>query len=208
MRSRDWLTALAGTVILLSCLGSVRADEQFMVRERINRPAAKVSLDVKDANVTEVIGYIGEKSGRNILVDEGITDTVTLRLVDVPWRRALDLIVQQFRGVIEEDGPDIIRITKPEVINTVFTNAPLLNVIDSIAKLVQASVIIGPQVNGTVNAQLYDVPWTSALNYVVKTNGYVMLKDHSILQIVDPQTLETQLVTRVFQLRYLPPPDL
>lgn len=213
MRAGNWVivavvgAVFAGSTFLPAGQAGLSADGGFMVREKVGQPSAKVSLDVKDASVRDVIGYIAEKSGRNIIIDEDISDKVTLRLVHVPWRRALDLVVQQFRGVIEENGPDIIHITKPEMVSFEFKDAPLRNVITIIAKMVEASVVTGPQVNGTVNAQFYEVPWTSALNYVVKTNGFIILKDNDIMQVVDPQTLETQLVTRVFQLRYLQPPD-
>ena len=209
MRSGMLLTVLVG-VFLLAGAAALLAQDGVVMQTRSERPAAKISLDVKDSDVSEVLAYIGEKSGRNIVIKGEISDKVTLRLVDVPWRRALDLVVQQFHGVIEEEGPDILRVSKPEMITfeTQDGGAPLPNVINLIAKTARASVVIGPGVNGTVNCQLYDVPWTSALSYVVRANGFIVLQDQNVLQVVDPRSLETQLVTRVFQLRYLQPPDI
>lgn len=199
-------------VFLLFVLGAVGAaayaEESFVAREEVGRISTNVSFDVKDAKVEDVIGYVAKQTGHNIVVVGDIPDRVTLRLVDVAWRRALDLVVQQFGGVVEEDGPDIIRVSKPPTVSFELEEAPLKKVITIISKLAQASVVTGPTVTGTVTAQFYDVPWTTAMNQVVRTNGYVILKEGKVLQVVDPRTLETQLVTRVFQLRYLQPPDL
>ena len=208
MRSKTGLVLLVA-MLLLACPLLLCAQDGIVMQQRTERPAAKISIDVKDADANEVIGYIAEKSGRNIIVKGDIADKITLRLVDVPWRRALDIVVQSFKGVIEEQGPDILRVSKPELIHfeTQDSGAPLPNVINIIAKTAGASVIIGPGIEGTVHCQLYDIPWTTALNYIVKSNGYVILQDQNVMQVVDPKSLEEQLITRVFQLRYLQPPD-
>jgi len=185
----------------------VYADEPVVVRERVRPRAVDVSFDFKSANFTDVVEHIAKRSGRNIIIEGEIDETVTLRLVGVKWRRALEAVCEQVGAVIEEEADDIIRISKPETINFEVEDAPLGKVIGMIAKMVEASVIIGPNVKGVVTAQFYDAAWTRALDYVVRTSGFVVLKEGKVFRIMDPAALEAQLVTRVFQLRYIQPPE-
>ena len=194
-------------VIVTLLTGVLSADEPVVVRERVRQRAAEVSFDFKEGAFSQVIDYIAKQSGRNIIIEGEITDTVTLRLVGVTWRRALDTVCQQVGAVIEEEGNEILRISKPETINFELEDAPLSKVVGTIAKMAEATVIIGPNVKGVVTAQFYDVPWTQALDYIVRTSGFVVLKEGKIFRIMDPATLEAQLVTRVFQLRYIQPPE-
>lgn len=199
--------SVVALVIVTLLTGVVYADEPVVVRERVRQNAVDVSFDFKEAKFSEVIDYIARQSGRNIIIEGEIPDTVTLRLVGVKWRRALDAVCQQVGAVIEEEGQDLIRISKPETINFELEDAPLGKVVGTIAKMAEATVIIGPNVKGVVTAQFYDVPWTQALDYIVRTSGYVVLKEGKIFRIMDPTALEAQLVTRVFQLRYIQPPE-
>ena len=76
----------------------------------------KVSLEFKDADIRDVIRILAEVSGLNFVVDPKVRGTVTLRLRNVPWDKALDVILKVNKlGKIEEDG--IIRIGPIEDIN-------------------------------------------------------------------------------------------
>jgi type IV pilus assembly protein PilQ len=54
----------------------------------------KLSLDFKDADIKNILRLIAEVSDLNIIVADGVTGKITMRLVDVPWDQALDLILQ------------------------------------------------------------------------------------------------------------------
>ncbi|MCK5551831.1 MAG: type IV pilus secretin PilQ [Deltaproteobacteria bacterium] len=54
----------------------------------------KLSLDFKDADIKNILRLIAEVSDLNIIAGEDVKGKVTLRLVDVPWDQALDIILQ------------------------------------------------------------------------------------------------------------------
>jgi len=54
----------------------------------------KVSLDFKDADIKNILRLIAEVSNLNIITGEDVTGKVTMRLVDVPWDQALDVVLQ------------------------------------------------------------------------------------------------------------------
>jgi len=72
---------------------------------------ARLSMDFKDADVNNLLRIIAEVSGQNIVAGEEVKGKVTVRLVDVPWDRALDNILRiNGLGFVREDN--IIRVAK------------------------------------------------------------------------------------------------
>jgi type IV pilus assembly protein PilQ len=53
-----------------------------------------ISLDLKDADIKDILRYFSELSGLNIILDPEVSGDVTVRLIDVPWNRALDIILK------------------------------------------------------------------------------------------------------------------
>jgi len=53
----------------------------------------RISLDFKDVEIADVLRIIAEVSDLNIVAGEEVDGTVTIRLVDVPWDQALDVIL-------------------------------------------------------------------------------------------------------------------
>lgn len=54
-----------------------------------------ISLNLKDADMKDVLRTFAQLTGLNIAVDPGVGGVVTVDFVDVPWDQALDLILRQ-----------------------------------------------------------------------------------------------------------------
>lgn len=54
----------------------------------------RITLDFQDISVQNAIKLIAEVSDLNIITSDTVTGTLTMRLVDVPWDQALDLILE------------------------------------------------------------------------------------------------------------------
>ncbi len=75
-----------------------KAEEEKMLPEEA-RPekvftGRRLSLDFKDADIKNILRLIAEVSNFNIITGDDVTGKITMRLVDVPWDQALDLILQ------------------------------------------------------------------------------------------------------------------
>ena len=70
----------------------------------------KISLDFKDADIKNVFRLIAEVSGLNIVVTDEVRKRVTVRLVDVPWDQALDLLIDT-NGLGKEKIGNVVRIS-------------------------------------------------------------------------------------------------
>jgi type IV pilus assembly protein PilQ len=54
----------------------------------------RVSLDFQQADITNILRLIADVSGFNIVVGEGVKSKVTMKLVNVPWDQALDMLLK------------------------------------------------------------------------------------------------------------------
>ncbi|HET9252710.1 MAG TPA: type IV pilus secretin PilQ [Candidatus Eisenbacteria bacterium] len=69
----------------------------------------RISLDVQGAEVETVLRSIAEFSGKNIVASKEVKGTVSLRLRNVPWRHALDIVLRtQSLGSIERGSTIVI----------------------------------------------------------------------------------------------------
>ena len=170
-------------------------------------PDARVSLRVDNRSLSEVVQYLREQSGYNIVVVEGGDTPISIDLTDVDWLEALELAAELAGCVVDESTAGVLLVDRPPRVDFAFDNADVRQVIDTIAKLSGANIVVAPEVAGTLSLRLTDVPWRDALDVAVKTLGYTIVEeDRGILRIVDPLSLQAQMETRSYQLRYVRPP--
>ena len=74
-----------------------------------------ISLDFKDVPIMDVLRLIAEVSELNIIAGDEVTGTITLRLVQVPWDQALDIVLVT-RGLGFVKVGNVLRIAPAEVL--------------------------------------------------------------------------------------------
>ncbi len=168
---------------------------------------ARVDIDIVERDLSEVVQYLREKSGANLVILAGGDEKVeSLKLSDVYWRDALDYAAESAGCVVEEDKSGVLTISSPIRVEFVFDDQDIREVISTIAKAADANVIIAPEVEGTIRLRLKNVPWRDALEQICEARGYTVVEQaRNILSVVDPAQLEMQKVTRSYQLRYIRP---
>jgi type IV pilus assembly protein PilQ len=72
----------------------------------------KISLDLKDADLKDVLATFGKLEGINIAVDPEVHGSVTVRLHDVPWDQALELILSS-NGLGYVLEGNVVRVGNP-----------------------------------------------------------------------------------------------
>lgn len=166
-----------------------------------------ITLDYRDTNLREVLDYVARKSRRTIVVEPDVDETLTISLIEVPWRKALDIICQQ-AGVFHRADGNTFTVYKPPHVTMNLRDADIRMVIELISKLSNANIIVAENVQGNVNVHLKDIPWDIALDNVVKTANFTLVKEEGgILRVVAADSLQTQMESSVFQLRYIYPPE-
>lgn len=64
--------------------------------EKTAKAVDTITLDFKEADIRDVLKIISYKSGVNIIASPEVTGTVNVRITDVPWEKALDVILKTY----------------------------------------------------------------------------------------------------------------
>ncbi|MDD2942249.1 MAG: type IV pilus secretin PilQ [bacterium] len=68
-----------------------------------------ISLDLQDTDIDNALRIIAEVSNLNIIASDDVRGKVTLRLIDVPWDQALDVILRT-NGLDQVSEGNVVRI--------------------------------------------------------------------------------------------------
>lgn len=92
---------------------STSESESPSAQEADTSSSGNVTIDFKEADIQNVLRILSFKSGVNIVAGKDVTGLVTIRLVDVPWEKALDMVLKTYGYAYDRDG-NIIRVTTIE----------------------------------------------------------------------------------------------
>lgn len=90
-------------------LGGLLANREGGVRKKVYQ-GQPISLDLKDADINNVIRLLADVSNLNIVATDDVQGNITLRLFDVPWDQALDIVLQ-VQGLESVRDGNVIRIS-------------------------------------------------------------------------------------------------
>jgi type IV pilus assembly protein PilQ len=75
----------------------------------------RIDLDFKDADIHNILRLLAEVGGVNIVTSDDVTGSVTIRMRDVPWDQALDVIMEA-KGLGAERKGNLIRVAPQSVL--------------------------------------------------------------------------------------------
>ena len=84
--------------------------------EKIYR-GRRISLDFKDVPVSDVLRLIAEVSNLNVVAGDEVKGKVTIRMMDVPWDQALDVVLMT-KGLGFQRVGNVIRIAPSDVLKS------------------------------------------------------------------------------------------
>jgi type IV pilus assembly protein PilQ len=88
----------------------VRAKADDVAKSSGGKPkyvGEKLSLNFQNVEVRSVLQVIADFTGKNIITSDTVTGNLTLRLKDVPWDQALDIILQS-KGLDKRENGNVI----------------------------------------------------------------------------------------------------
>ena len=90
-----------------------KALTQSTVLDERNYTGRRADFNLKDIEIKNLLSGIAEISKRNIIVADDVKGTVTIKLRNVPWDQALDIILKA-KGLGKEEVGNIIRVAPIE----------------------------------------------------------------------------------------------
>lgn len=188
-------------------------------RALLSSQDVRVTMEFRNARVQEIVEEFRRQvrsmnfdlDARNI-PDEYRVEEFKVR--NEPWRSALEAFAKKAELFVEDISPTFLRLNRPPRVTFAFKDADIKTVIDLIARMSGANIIMntgkgGDAVAGTITMSVNNVPWPQVLNAVVKTLGYTTVREEfDIIRIVTPSELNKQIEHRIFKLTYLAPPSV
>ncbi len=87
----------------------VDATQVYGLQEPTVYRGKPIFLDLKDADILDIFRLIAEVSGFNVVVDPDVSGRITLRMDNVPWDQALEVILKN-QGLGKEIEGNVMRI--------------------------------------------------------------------------------------------------
>ena len=84
-------------------------DQFFENQKTKNFTGTPITLNVRNADVRDVLRLIGESSGFNMIIGAGVAGQLSLSLTEVPWDHVLDVVLQTL-NLGAERNENVLRI--------------------------------------------------------------------------------------------------
>jgi type IV pilus assembly protein PilQ len=106
-----------------------QSDDQYVIEVQPRRKAAtaqddkptytgeRLTLNFQDIETRAVLQLLADASGQNIVVSDSVTGNVTLRLQNVPWDQALDIVLRT-KGLDKRRQDNVIIVAPSEELAT------------------------------------------------------------------------------------------
>jgi type IV pilus assembly protein PilQ len=111
---------MAGAVILVGCAAAVQAQNAAALavqesREGLVHSGDKLTLSFQNIEIRSLLQVFADFTDLNVVISDSVTGTLTLRLKDVPWDQALDIILQARNLGLRRNGNVLWIAPKEEI---------------------------------------------------------------------------------------------
>ncbi len=93
------------------------ATKRAVAEEKKEYTGERLTLNFQDIDVRSVLQLLADTSGQNIVVSDSVTGNLTLRLQNVPWDQALDIVLRT-KGLDKRRQDNVIIIGPTEELAT------------------------------------------------------------------------------------------
>jgi len=87
-----------------------KVDNPLVKKKKLYR-GKKLSLNFQDIEVRSVLQLLADFTDKNIVVSDSVAGNITLRLKDVPWDQALDIVLES-KGLAMRSNGNVIWVAK------------------------------------------------------------------------------------------------
>ena len=169
----------------------------------------RISLDLKDAEIQNVLRLLADVSKLNIVAAEDVQGKVTIKLRNVPWDQALDIILRA-KGLDKTRNGNIIRVAPIEVLRKeeelrIERDKARIELEPLTVRLIPVSYAVAAEVKPQVEALLSP---RGKVNIDVRTNvlvvediAEVLLKAERLVRTLDTQTPQVLIESRIVEAR-------
>ncbi|MEK6576480.1 MAG: type IV pilus secretin PilQ, partial [Nitrospirota bacterium] len=167
----------------------------------------KISLDFQDAEITSILRLLADISGKNMVIAEDVKGKMTLKLLNVPWDQALDIVLKMNNlGKVEEES--VIRIgtlgsLARQQEEEAKAKESMIKAEDLVTKVININYAKAQELSVTLNKNLSargDITIDSRTNsMIVKDVEKNIIKISELAKILDTPTPQVMIEARIVQ---------
>lgn len=131
----DYSTYQADGLLTVDFMPMSEAEKEAKLKEKFSYSGNKLSLNFQDIEVRSVLQILADFTELNIVASDSVGGTVTLRLNDVPWDQALDLILKSKGLAKRKTGNVILVAPSTEIIKIEEEELAAKKVVEQLAPL-------------------------------------------------------------------------
>ncbi|MEW8154939.1 MAG: type IV pilus secretin PilQ, partial [Candidatus Thiodiazotropha endolucinida] len=109
----DYLAYQANEVFTVELRSLTRQEKEALQKERLIFTGERLSLNFQDIEVRAVLQLLADFTGLNLVTSDTVGGRITLRLKNVPWDQALDIILKS-KGLTKRQIDNVIMVAPTE----------------------------------------------------------------------------------------------
>jgi type IV pilus assembly protein PilQ len=109
----DYLAYQANEVFAVEVRSLTKQEKEALLKERLVFTGDRLSLNFQDIEVRAVLQLLADFTGLNLVTSDTVDGRITLRLKNVPWDQALDIILKS-KGLTKRQIDNVIMVAPTE----------------------------------------------------------------------------------------------
>jgi len=105
----DYLAYQTNNLLTISVKPLTKNEEEQIRQERFPYTGEKLSLNFQDIEVRTVLQIIADFTGFNLVASDTVDGSITLRLKNVPWDQALDIVLKS-QGLAKQQIGNVLMV--------------------------------------------------------------------------------------------------
>jgi type IV pilus assembly protein PilQ len=111
----EHLSYQADKIYTIEIAPITKEEEEKIKKEKFGYTGERLSLNFQDIEVRSVLQLLADFTGLNLVVSDSVTGNLTLRLKNVPWDQAMDIILKT-KGLAQRRSGNVILIAPTDEI--------------------------------------------------------------------------------------------
>lgn len=167
----------------------------------------RVSLDFQDAEITSILRLIADISGKNMVIAEDVKGKMTLKLLNVPWDQALEIVLKMNNlGKVEEEN--VVRVgTLGSIARQQEEEAKakesMIKAEDLVTKVINVNYAKAQELSETMKKNLSprgDISIDARTNsIIIKDIERNIVKINDLVKVLDTPTPQVMIEARIVQ---------
>ncbi|MBI5746489.1 MAG: type IV pilus secretin PilQ [Nitrospirae bacterium] len=183
---------------------AVKVEEAISAKKYKGR---KISLDFQDAEITSILRLLADVSVKNMVIAEDVKGKRTLKLLNVPWDQALDIVLKMNNlGKVEEES--VIRIgtlgsLARQQEEEAKAKESMIKAEDLVTKVININYAKAHDLSETLKKNLSargDITIDARTNsMIIKDVEKIIIKISDLVKILDTPTPQVMIEARIVQ---------